>query len=111
MASPTTITATRLSPRAAAGLALSTFLLGGALAAAAVVGIADDESRPAPEPVTSPVQSADAAERWSSPRSAPVAVTGSPDALERRLASEQAQRVATCRGGSADAVERCMSAG
>lgn len=110
MTSPTTITAPRLSPRSTAGLALSTFLLGGALAAVAVVGITDDDPRPAAEPVTSAIQSADAAERWHSPGSSTVVVSGSADALDRRSASERARHVTSCRG-SVDAMERCLSAG
>lgn len=111
MASPTTITAPRLSHRATTGLALSTLLLGGAVAAAVVVGggASDAEPRPTPEPVTRTIhQSADAAERWSTSVSSPVAPTAAAAALDRFFADQRSQDDTSCRGGSVDAMERCV---
>jgi hypothetical protein len=111
MTSPT-ISAPRLSPRATTGLALSTFLLGGLLAATVIIGadIGDDEQSPTADPVTSTVrhQSADAAERWSAPISSPVAQTDAAAALDRYYADTAAKGVSSCRSGSVDAMERCL---
>lgn len=113
----TTFTPRRMSSRSAAGVALGTFLLGGALASAAAVSIIDDDPRSTAEPTavvepaTGVVQSADAAERWLSTGRSPAAPTGSADAVDRRSASERAQRASSCSSGSVDAIERCLGGG